>query len=185
MICKKCGAEIKSTLKFCNKCGTKVVLDEPKTPDIKPQSTPINNSTPPTVVNEPKAESVAKPEAVEVQSNVSATIIPANTVQVQQPTIQQAVVPTVTEEKPIQTKPPKPEKPIVPLKPKNKTVAGLLAIFLGFFGIHWFYLGKPIRAIIYLAVYIFCPFIWLLYIVEGIYFLCAKQESFDKYRSKW
>lgn len=185
MICKKCGAEIKSTLKFCNKCGTKVVLDEPETPDIKPQSTPTNNSTPPTVVNEPKAESLAKPEAVEVQNNVYTINNSSNTVQVQQPHIQQAVAQTVTEEKPIKSKPPKPEKPVVPLKPKNKTVAGLLAIFLGFFGIHWFYLGKPVRAIIYIAVYIFCPFIWFLYIIEGIYFLCAKQENFDKYRSKW
>lgn len=79
----------------------------------------------------------------------------------------------------------KPKKTPAPLKPKNKVVAGLLAIFLGFFGIHWFYLGKPIRAAIYIVVYLVCPFIWLLYIVEGIYFLCAKKESFDKYRSKW
>lgn len=70
-------------------------------------------------------------------------------------------------------------------KPKSKKVAGILAILFGYFGVQWFYLGKPVRAIIYIAVYIVFPFIWLLYIAEGIFFLCAKQETFDKYRSKF
>ena len=33
-----------------------------------------------------------------------------------------------------------------PTSPKNKTVALLLCIFLGFFGAHRFYVGKPARA---------------------------------------
>lgn len=69
-----------------------------------------------------------------------------------------------------------------PLKQKNKTIAGLLAILLGWCGAHWFYLGKPIRAIIYFVVYLIIPYTWLLSIAEGVFFLIAKKESFDKYR---
>ena len=64
---------------------------------------------------------------------------------------------------------------------KNKVTAGILAILLGWCGAHWFYLNKPIRAVIYVVLYIVFPFAWLGYVVEGIYFLSCKTERFEKY----
>lgn len=38
---------------------------------------------------------------------------------------------------------------------KNSTAAGLLALFLGEFGIHWFYVGKSGRGVVYLLLFLF------------------------------
>ncbi len=61
---------------------------------------------------------------------------------------------------------------------KNKVVAGLLAIFLGGFGIHKFYLGKIGQGILYL---IFC---WtfipaVIGFFEGIIYLATSDENFE------
>lgn len=62
---------------------------------------------------------------------------------------------------------------------KNRIAAALLAIFLGDFGIHKFYLGKPVQGIIYL---IFCwTFIpGLIGFIEGIIYLMMSDKSFEK-----
>ena len=62
---------------------------------------------------------------------------------------------------------------------KSKTTAALLALFLGGWGGHKFYLGKPGLGILYL---IFC---WTfipscIAFVEFIMFLCQDQASFDR-----
>ncbi len=62
---------------------------------------------------------------------------------------------------------------------RNRIAAALLAIFLGTFGIHKFYLGRPGQGIIYL---IFC---WtflpgLIGFVEGIIYLLMSDQSFEK-----
>jgi len=64
----------------------------------------------------------------------------------------------------------------------NKLVAGLLAIFLGTFGVHKFYLGQSVQGILYL---IFC---WtgiptVVGIIEGIMYLTMQDNAFyQKYR---
>ncbi len=61
---------------------------------------------------------------------------------------------------------------------KDKTVAGLLGIFLGGLGVHKFYLGKTGMGILYL---IFC-WTWIPSIVgfiEGIMYLCSNDENFQ------
>lgn len=192
MKCNKCGAEIKDTMKFCNKCGAKVSFDVPKAgpvpvkADVNKPIEPINVATPQSSTNKTDATKtnndaeapnvVEAPNTAELSKEETSTKVETPAVTKEVPASQ----PVVKVEKP---KPVNKQKPVKPLKPKNKVLAGILAILLGFFGIHWFYLGKPLRAIIYLAVYLVFPFIWLLYIVEGIFFLCAKQELFDKYRS--
>lgn len=66
---------------------------------------------------------------------------------------------------------------------KSKTVAAVLAIFLGGFGIHKFYLRRPGWGIVYI---IFC---WsyipaIIGFIEGIIYLCMNEEDFDyKYNS--
>ncbi|NLL55748.1 MAG: TM2 domain-containing protein [Clostridiales bacterium] len=62
---------------------------------------------------------------------------------------------------------------------RNKYIAALLAIFLGLFGVHKFYLGQKTAGIIYLI------FFWtgipeILGIIEGIIYLFTSQEKFDK-----
>ena len=67
---------------------------------------------------------------------------------------------------------------------KSKGVAGVLAILLGVFGVHKFYLGKPMQGLIYL---LFC---WtglpaLFGFIEGILYLVSSDEAFaEKYGAK-
>lgn len=61
---------------------------------------------------------------------------------------------------------------------KSKIAAGILAILLGGFGIHKFYLGKTGMGILYL---VFC---WtyipaMVGFVEGIIYLCSNDENFQ------
>lgn len=61
---------------------------------------------------------------------------------------------------------------------KNRIVAALLAIFLGTFGIHKFYLGRPIQGIIYLLFFwTFLP--GLIGFFEGIIYLLMSDKSFE------
>lgn len=63
------------------------------------------------------------------------------------------------------------------LKAKNKIIAGLLAIFLGTFGIHKFYLQNKSQGILYLL------FFWtgiptILGLIEGIRYLVMRDTVF-------
>lgn len=61
---------------------------------------------------------------------------------------------------------------------KNKTVAGLLGIFLGGLGIHKFYLGKIGQGIVYiLFCWTFIPAV--IGFIEGIVYLCSNDENFQ------
>lgn len=60
---------------------------------------------------------------------------------------------------------------------KSKTVAGILGILLGSFGVHKFYMGNEGKGLVYLF---FC---WtgiptLIGLVEGITYLCDSDERF-------
>jgi len=61
-------------------------------------------------------------------------------------------------------------------KPKSKVPAALLAIFLGFLGIHRFYLGQWV-GIVYL---IFGFLVWPIAWIEAIVFLCTSRERWDQ-----
>jgi len=63
-------------------------------------------------------------------------------------------------------------------KGRSKLAAALIAIFLGSFGIHKFYLGRPIWGIVYLLLF------WTLVpaiigFIEGIVYLVMSEENFD------
>lgn len=63
------------------------------------------------------------------------------------------------------------------VKTKSKTTAGILAILLGGFGIHKFYLGKIFTGILYM---LFC---WtyipsIIGFIEGIVYLTSSEEKF-------
>lgn len=60
---------------------------------------------------------------------------------------------------------------------RSRIAAALLAFFLGGFGIHKFYLGRPVWGILYLLFcWTFVPSI--IAFVEFIVYLCMSDESF-------
>lgn len=61
---------------------------------------------------------------------------------------------------------------------KNKNTAGILALLLGAFGIHKFYLGKGIQGLLYL---VFCwTFIpGIIGFIEGIMYLTMSEAEFN------
>lgn len=68
------------------------------------------------------------------------------------------------------------------VSPKSKTTTGILAIFLGFLGIHYFYLGKPIPGIILLVCSLTFVLSWFAFgftVVQGIIILCMSDEQFN------
>lgn len=66
---------------------------------------------------------------------------------------------------------------------KDKIVAGLLAIFLGFFGVQYFYIGKTSGGIYCLLLSIVTCGIWeIVSFIHGILMLTMSQRDFeDKY----
>jgi TM2 domain-containing membrane protein YozV len=66
---------------------------------------------------------------------------------------------------------------------KNKMVAGLLAIFLGGFGVHHFYLGSTMAGVV--TIVACCGFSNILGIVEAIMLLTMSDSDFDaKYNAR-
>ncbi len=81
---------------------------------------------------------------------------------------------------------------------KNHIVAGLLAIFLGWLGVHKFYLGYNTPGFIMLSVSVVGGIltlslalwvIWVIAIIEGIMYLIKPQADFDqlyvKHKREW
>jgi len=62
---------------------------------------------------------------------------------------------------------------------KNKVVAGLLAIFLGGFGIHKFYLGKPVQGILYIFLFFCFGISVIISFIEGIMYFAMSDEKFN------
>lgn len=62
--------------------------------------------------------------------------------------------------------------------PKSKTTAGLLALFLGGLGIHYFYMEKPIPGIVFLVLcWTFIPA--LLALIQAILMFTMTEEQFN------
>ncbi len=58
--------------------------------------------------------------------------------------------------------------------------AGLLAIFLGFLGVHKFYLGNNKGGLIYLLLGICCGIGGILGLIDGIVYLMDTDEKFQE-----
>lgn len=70
---------------------------------------------------------------------------------------------------------------------KSRGIAGLLAILVGAFGVHYFYLGKTTAGVVFLVASILTCFILaavtgIIALIQGIMMLCMSQQEFeDKY----
>ncbi len=66
---------------------------------------------------------------------------------------------------------------------KDKNVAGILALFLGWLGVHRFYLGQKGLGMLYL---IFCwfPLIWLIALIDAVGLLSMDPQRFDRKYNK-
>jgi TM2 domain-containing membrane protein YozV len=76
-------------------------------------------------------------------------------------------------------------KPLPAGAGKSKVAAGILAILLGVFGIHKFYLGYTGAGIVMLLVtlctlFILSPLIGLIAFIEGILYLVKTDEEFEE-----
>jgi len=64
---------------------------------------------------------------------------------------------------------------------KDRIGAGLLAIFLGGFGIHYFYVGKVTAGVLTILLSLITCGIWtLIMFIQGIVMLTMTQEQFDQ-----
>lgn len=61
---------------------------------------------------------------------------------------------------------------------KSKVVAGVLAFFVGVFGVHRFYLGEVGKGILY-AIFFWFPLTWLIAFIDGIIFLTMDDDNFN------
>jgi TM2 domain-containing membrane protein YozV len=71
--------------------------------------------------------------------------------------------------------------------PKDRMVAGILALLLGWLGIHHFYLGNTTTGIIYLAISLCSGTTigWVLGIVDGIIYLTKPDDQFQRNYKNW
>lgn len=68
-----------------------------------------------------------------------------------------------------------------PLNGKSRGIASLLAIFLGWLGIHYFYLGKATAGLLTILITIVSCGLWdIIMFVQGIIMLCMDNRSFNQ-----
>ncbi len=68
---------------------------------------------------------------------------------------------------------------------KSKTTASLLALTLGLFGSHHFYLGSPVAGLLIVGMNVFAGVGFVVGLVEGVLLLVMSREEFDgKYNGR-
>lgn len=156
MICEKCKQEIADNLKFCNKCGAKVTVKS----FVESQGMqPNQDNTDTTLLNMvEKKESTSTKKCVCCGKELDVVAAFCDKCGAKQTTTE-AAAPQAN----------------VRVGAKKRVTAGLLGIFLGGFGVHNFYLGFHVKAIIQILLSVFCcgvGGIWGL--IEGIMILVNK-----------
>lgn len=173
MKCDKCGAAISQGQKFCNQCGARITGNSNRrtSDDFRQYERTTQNSN--TKQGKCYSEEIDTFDLEDFKNYCAYNEEADGKEEYSNPSRQ--VHPRRTQANP-QKSADTPQK-----KDKSKTVAGLLALFLGSFGAQWFYLGKPVRAVIYLVVSVAFPWAAFISIMEGLFFLFSKRPSFDKY----
>lgn len=202
MICQKCGAEIKETMKFCNKCGARNNAPFANNIEIEPQfviedrsefqKKPANSSE-----QQKQEHSTPNRDTAKVVSNATGEkVVQALASHAEE--MENLVNSMKAGESPTSDMRPSKEvaKPVQKkttqndiTERKSKLLAGLLGFFLGIFGIQWFYLGKKTRGWIYLGIFfitgLFITPLYGIYVylcmAEGVYLLFSTKKGFSKY----
>ena len=156
-VCKQCGSSIASDAAFCPQCGAPVSA-QPQTADPAVQQAQAPQP------NQPVYQQPQQAQAPQPHQPVYQQAPPAQAPQPHQPVYQPAPQPGY-----------QPPNPGVPQQ-KSRMAAGLLGIFLGWLGIHNFYLGYTNKALVQLLVSVCTCFIaavgmWIWGLVEGIQIL--------------
>lgn len=64
---------------------------------------------------------------------------------------------------------------------RSRGVAGLLAIFLGYLGIQYFYLGKTTAGLLAIVIsLVTCGGASILWLIQGILMICMSQGEFER-----
>ncbi len=157
MFCGNCGKEIDNNAKFCRYCGKPVVAQRATPP---PQYAPPPQQSPPQPQYSPPPQYVPPPQYAPPPPQYA----PPPPSQYTQPPPQYAPPPS-------QYVPPPPPQPaaVVPTtSSKSKGTAAVLTFFLGWLGMHRFYVGKKGSATL-----------MLLLTIAGsiVYFIARSGES--------
>ena len=70
---------------------------------------------------------------------------------------------------------------------KSRGIAGLLALLMGAFGLHYFYIGKTTAGVVFLIIsllscFLLSPVVHILAVIQGVLFFTSTQEEFEQ---KW
>lgn len=102
---------------------------------------------------------------------------------------QQPQQPRPAYQQPAYQQPQQPQQPVLDLiapqqrivSAKDKTVCGLLAIFLGALGIQYFYLERPGAGLITILLTLITCGLWpIITFIQGIYMLCMNNAEFQR-----
>lgn len=170
MICEKCKSEIADNLKFCNKCGAKIVVKSAAntqntshdninatTANITTEEAPKANVDPIKPISTEKTNPMTK-KCVHCGADLNVSAVFCDKCGVQQ-------LPSDKSN----------HKTSAKVSNKSRVTAGLLGIFLGGFGVHNFYLGFHVKAIIQILLSVFCCGVGSIWgFIEGILILAKK-----------
>lgn len=177
-VCKQCGSSIASDAAFCPQCGAPVSA-QPQAADPAVQQAQAPQPNQPVYQQPQQAQAPQPNHPVYQQAPPAQAPQPGHPVYQQAPPAQapQPGQPVYQQPQPAQAPQPgyQPPNPGVPQQ-KSRMAAGLLGIFLGWLGIHNFYLGYTNKALVQLLVSVCTCFIaavgmWIWGLVEGIQIL--------------
>lgn len=172
MICEKCKQEIADNLKFCNKCGAKIVLKvTTETQNTQTSQGGANSQTANTATEDVRQTFIdPTPQTTTVKTNamIKKCVCCGKDLDTSATFCDKCGTKQSTSGERI---------PNGDVKGgiKSRVTAGLLGIFLGGFGVHNFYLGFHVKAIIQILLSVFCCGVGSVWgFIEGILILAKK-----------
>lgn len=201
MKCPYCGAEINRELPFCTNCGNewanaKPVPEKPKVQEEIEETAALvedAKTTNEVDVTQTEPEEVVESEAA--VSNDTVQLTPEND-KVLENQDSETVVSAENVEETSSKLPDKALEPAVPIVMEDsaatlkhrKTIAIVLTIFLGVWGVQHFYLKNVKYGLVFIVLMVLSPFVpitlaavWILWLVDIIRFIRTPYMEFEKF----